>query len=139
MIYFIQPVGGGKIKIGTTIRLSTRLKALAKKCGAELRVLAVVKGSYDVERSLHRKFSHLKPVNEWFEPGDDLLGFIVEDGEQWDGRDEASPLVSVKIDRKAARKAKTAAAFLDMTLTDYLSKVVLEGSEQVLARFGIDD
>lgn len=84
MIYFIQPKAGGPIKIGTTVRLGQRLKQLAAESGAELQVLAVVDGGFREEKSLHQRFAHLRQVGEWFEPGDDLLGFIVNDGKPWD-------------------------------------------------------
>lgn len=85
MVYFIQAIDGGRIKIGTTIQLATRLKTLVKECEADLRVLAVIDGDRDVERGLHDRFSELRVAGEWFEPGDDLLGFIVQEGREWDG------------------------------------------------------
>lgn len=91
MIYFVQPVGGGRIKIGTSMRLTKRLRRLVAETGQELRVIAVMEGGRGVESALHRKFHHLRAVGEYFEPGDDLLGFIVESAEEWDGTDEAEP------------------------------------------------
>lgn len=88
MIYFIKAEHSGRIKIGTTIRLSERLKAITKDAGEPLRILAVVDGSFPEEKSLHDRFSHLRAFGEWFEPGDDLLGFIVETGREWDRSDE---------------------------------------------------
>jgi hypothetical protein len=41
MVYFIQGITGGLIKIGTTVRLTERLRTLCKEYGEELRVLAV--------------------------------------------------------------------------------------------------
>jgi hypothetical protein len=88
MIYFIQRPDGGRIKIGTTIRLSSRLKALCDEVGEDLLVLAVAEGGRDEEKGLHRRFADLRVIGEWFEPGDDLVGFIVAEGKQWDGSDE---------------------------------------------------
>lgn len=88
-VYFIQAVGGGgPIKIGTTIRLSERLKQLIKDAGQPLQVLAVVDGGPAEEKQLHERFSHLRVVDEWFEAGDDLIGFIVAEASPWDGSDE---------------------------------------------------
>ena len=89
MIYFIKSPDG-PIKIGTTIRLSQRLKQLVAYYGEGLEVLAVVEGNRSVERDLYDRFSHLRTVGEWFEPGDDLVGFIVAKGKPWDGEDEES-------------------------------------------------
>lgn len=99
MIYFIRS-RTGRIKIGTTIRLSQRLKQLAAEHGQGLEVLAVIDGSHEAERCLHGRFAHLRSVGEWFEPGDDLLGFIVSDGRPWDGTDEVKPGVVIRNGRK---------------------------------------
>ena len=72
MIYFLRNADRTAIKIGTTIRLSARLKTLAAEHG-ELEVLAVIDGGRDQEKGLHRRFADLRTVGEWFEPGDDLL------------------------------------------------------------------
>jgi hypothetical protein len=94
LIYFIRS-SNGPIKIGTTIRLSTRLKQLVAEHGEGLEVLAVTEGSYEAESELHRRFSHLRVVNEWFEPGDDLMGFIIAEARPWDGIDEASEVRTI--------------------------------------------
>lgn len=98
MIYFIRPVGGGNIKIGTTIRLSQRLKELTKDVGQALEVLAVVEGGLSAERQLHEQFAHLRVTQEWFEPGDDLTGFIVSEATPWDGEDEEAATKPVRLD-----------------------------------------
>lgn len=59
MIYFIRSPSG-PIKIGTTIRLSQRLKQLAAEYGEGLEVLAVTEGDRNVEQELHRRFGHLR-------------------------------------------------------------------------------
>lgn len=81
------------------IRLSERLKQLAAEYGEELEVLAVTEGSFDQERELHRRFAHLRiGRSEQFEPGDDLIAFIVREGLPWDGTDEAIELKSVRLE-----------------------------------------
>jgi hypothetical protein len=88
MIYFIQPADGSRVKIGTTIHLARRLGQLCAETGEDLRVLAVIEGGRDEEQALHRRFDHLRIVNEWFEPGNDLLGFIVAEGREWNRGDD---------------------------------------------------
>lgn len=123
MIYFIQAEDGGPIKIGTTARLTVRLKELCKEAGDGLRVLAVIDGSYQEESKLHRRFVHLRGVGEWFEPGDDLLGFIVANGREWDGGDD-DPVAQVKIASEVVRDARIVAAYRETTLAEYLSELV---------------
>jgi hypothetical protein len=120
MIYFIRRPDDGWIKIGVTVRLSERLKQLCAEFGGELEVLAVVDGSRARERELHRQFSHLRAVGEWFEPGDDLTGFIVAEGKRWDGEDEA-PTAPVKIERPLAEKAAIIARQRRITIAEYMS------------------
>src|SRR5262249_53938206 len=57
-------------------------------------VLAVVEGNRPEEKELHERFCHLHQVGEWFEPGDDLLAFVVQEAHPWDGQDDATKRVS---------------------------------------------
>jgi hypothetical protein len=123
VIYFVKRSDDSRIKIGTTACLSRRLKELAKEFGDDLVVLAVTEGNLDGERGLHRRFAHLQTVGEWFEPSDDLLGFIVAECQKWDGADEAR-FVSVKIDAEVVAEAKMVAASRDLTLAEYLSNLL---------------
>lgn len=123
MIYFIQAEDGGPIKIGTTARLTVRLNELCKEVGDDLRVLAVIDGSYQEENKLHRRFVHLRRVGEWFEPGDDLLGFIVTNGREWDGSDD-DPVAQVKVDAEVVRVARIVASYREATLAEYLSELI---------------
>jgi hypothetical protein len=91
LIYFVQSPGGGRIKIGTTARLSERLRGLIRDYKTDLRVLAVTDGGAEHEKQLHARFGHLAIEGEWFEPGSDLLDFINREGHTWDGTDELPP------------------------------------------------
>lgn len=137
MIYFVQATNGGPIKIGTTIRLSERLQALAREAGEDLKVVAVTQGSFPEESSLHRRFAHLRVVNEWFEPGDDLLGFIVESCQPWDGTDETEPTKTVRIALSVYEGVVQVAGMRKMELGAYLSEAlrpVIERDRKAEAR-----
>jgi T5orf172 domain len=95
-VYFIQAIDGGRIKVGTTRQLKARLWSLSKEVGTKLRVLAVVKGHYPEEKSIHDRFAHLRAFGEWFEPGDDLMAFIAAKGAPWDGKDD-EPTIPMKV------------------------------------------
>lgn len=126
MIYFLQPIGGGRIKIGTTIQLSYRLKQLASEFGDDLEVLAIIDGDRPEERQLHRKFAHLRTVGEWFEPGDDLLGFIRSEGKPWDGTDPRNQYRIIKIDKATADMAAFVAHCRRQSLQEYLTDLCRE-------------
>ena len=123
MIYCIRSPAG-RIKIGTTIRFSRRLRQLAAEHGEGLEVLAVVDGSFDVDRALHRRYAHLRHVGDWFEPGDDLTGFIVSDGRPWDGTDEEQPGVPVRISTNLVAMARYICNFSGQSVEAYLNELI---------------
>lgn len=62
---------GNHIKIGTTIHLDERMRAL------EANLIAVEPGSYDLERDRHQQFAELRvPRTEHFRPGPDLVAHV---------------------------------------------------------------
>lgn len=63
------------VKIGTTIRLRDRMRALAPD-----EILAVEPGSYQLERLLHRRFAHLRApfMREYFRRAPELDTHIAE-------------------------------------------------------------
>lgn len=124
MIYFIRNSDGSRIKIGTTIRLSERLKQLASEHGDGLQVLAVIDGNHSEEKALHRRFSHLRIVKEWFEPGDDLVGFILSEGREWDGGDEAERFITVKIPKAALSMLGIIAVAEDKNIATVLGELI---------------
>jgi hypothetical protein len=77
MIYFVQPIDGGPVKIGFTDNLSARLIQLEQHYRVSLAVLATLPGDRAVERSIHKKFAHLRfGQTEQFRPEAELFEFI---------------------------------------------------------------
>jgi hypothetical protein len=77
VIYFIQSVDGGPIKIGSTDNLRERLKALEVHYGRPLALLATMPGDREREAEIHAQFSHLRfGRTEQFRPASDLMDFI---------------------------------------------------------------
>jgi hypothetical protein len=134
MIYFTRAkqdtgeIKAGMIKIGTTIRLSERLKQLPVEYGTDVELIAVLDGDHTTEGDLHRQFDHLRVVGEWFLPDEDLLEFIAARGREWDGIDEAPPmpcmskdLKTVFLEKDLASKAYVIAKLRGMITARYLS------------------
>lgn len=94
MIYFLrteQPSGyilPGWIKIGTSARLSVRLKQIAAEIGHVPTVLAVLEGGFAEEHALHERFKDFRGCGEWFVPCSELLQLVDTEGQPWDGIDE---------------------------------------------------
>lgn len=85
MIYFIEAVGAGLIKIGYTAgKAEDRLKQLQTGCPHKLRVLATFDG-YDQEdeQRIHRELDHLRDKGEWFRMDTAIILKIVD--LKWDG------------------------------------------------------
>jgi len=101
VIYFMQPVGGGPVKIGVTTCVRARKATLEKEHGVGLVVIGVMHGKRPKEQELHKAFDHLRLRGEWFEGGPELAEFIRKHSIPWDGTDpEATPplptVVSIK-------------------------------------------
>jgi hypothetical protein len=77
MVYFIQAVGGGPIKIGFTDDIDQRIAGLRSHYGREFVLLRVIEGDRRDEEALHSRFGHLRfGRTEQFRPESDLLAFI---------------------------------------------------------------
>jgi hypothetical protein len=77
MIYFLQPVDGGPVKIGFTDDLDTRRKALESRYGQPLALLTTLDGGREREGELFARFAHLRfGRTEQFRPAPELFEFI---------------------------------------------------------------
>lgn len=77
MIYFITPVDGGPIKIGTTGNLPQRLKSLEREMGCPLAILATMPGGLTEEKAMHERFAAYRlGQSEQFRPVREILEFI---------------------------------------------------------------
>lgn len=93
MIYFIQSPDGA-IKIGTSIRLTERIKQIAVDANIEVKsllVLAVMNGAYAEEQAIHAKFEEYRIRGEWFKPNPELTSFMAMEGRPWNGRNDDPP------------------------------------------------
>ena len=135
MVYFIRSPAG-PIKIGTTIRLSQRLANLRTQHGPGLEVLAVLDGSFEVEKALHVRFVHLRREKEWFDPDADLMAFIAAEGLPWDGQDEAGGVRLLRVDSEFARAVTLLARFSRQSVAEWLEEnllpTVLEKYDQAI-------
>lgn len=83
-VYFVWFTSSGPVKIGCSTDPSRRLKELQRGTRFTLRMSGVVPGGYDLERDLHRHFSHLRVIGEWFQPSVELTAFLRENQMRWD-------------------------------------------------------
>jgi hypothetical protein len=77
-VYFIQPTGGGLIKIGMSSNPRERLNLLQTGCPVELRILGTLPGGQPLELELHQRFAAHRVRGEWFEPVPELLAVVAE-------------------------------------------------------------
>ena len=77
MIYFVQPIDGGPVKIGCSQDVAIRLRQLESHYGCRLVLLATRPGDFEEEAEIHERFSHLRlGRTEQFRPALDLMEFI---------------------------------------------------------------
>jgi hypothetical protein len=77
VIYFLEAVGVGHIKIGYTFdKADRRVKELQTASPVPLRLLACMTGTADDEEALHERFAADRLCGEWFKPNDELLALI---------------------------------------------------------------
>lgn len=78
-VYFARSTVGGPIKIGTARDPEQRLKELQACCPFPLVFLHVVPGGgRKLERSLHKRFKHLRLHGEWFETSEELTRYVAD-------------------------------------------------------------
>lgn len=76
MIYFVRSMGTPFIKIGTAVDVAARIKALQTGHPHELRVQAVIPGSFATEKGLHQLFESSLHNGEWFRFNDEMKYFL---------------------------------------------------------------
>jgi hypothetical protein len=76
LVYFIEAVGAGRIKIGHARDPQARLRELQTGSAYTLRLMAMVPGGMALERALHRRFADLRLAGEWFHATPPLLAEI---------------------------------------------------------------
>lgn len=79
-VYLAYSPGLGLIKIGCSANLKKRINHLSTECGHSARLLFVVRGGYERERALHKRFAAHAVGNEWFKPEGKLAAFLERNG-----------------------------------------------------------
>lgn len=95
MIYYIQNMHTGSVKIGWTERKPRqRLKEFQTACDAELELIATHKGDSSRERWLHHRFSdeRIRKDGEWFRASEQLVEHISKYG-QYLQREKFHPIL----------------------------------------------
>lgn len=75
-IYFVSPVGGGPIKVGSTSRPKARLAGLSGWSFLELEMVAKTEGKRSVEKAIRELCLGHVIRGEWYEPCETLLEII---------------------------------------------------------------
>ena len=136
MIYFMQAVGGGMIKIGSTDDIERRLEEHEKQYGCKLRILKVLEGGLAKEREIQKRFGHLQYENtEQFSPAPDLMLFLglppTLDGDEEDAVPigQESKTVSLEISPKTHRLLRIRAELESLTVPKLLQRMVMREFE----------
>lgn len=77
VVYFIQPIEGGLVKIGFTTGLAIdRLASLQTGSPVRLRIIGTMRGTVLDEQRLHGLFAEEREHGEWFRPTERLLAWV---------------------------------------------------------------
>jgi hypothetical protein len=75
VVYFIR-AQRGRVKIGTTTKLGSRMRSLRTMSPDPIELLAVIPGGRSIEAQLHTRFARHRKHGEWFDAHPDLLEYI---------------------------------------------------------------
>jgi hypothetical protein len=75
-VYFIQPTGGGLIKVGYSTNPKSRFRGVQAECPVPLELLGFVPGDRLLEAALHARFSEHRSHNEWFRPAESVRDLL---------------------------------------------------------------
>ncbi|GAA3032371.1 hypothetical protein FHS39_002570 [Streptomyces olivoverticillatus] len=103
LVYFLA--NGGRVKIGFTKSIFSRVRSLSLRDDA---VLLLLNGGAELERALHAKFAeHRVADSEWFELAPDVVHFVASKRPKHCTGIGARP-TRTKTERKTPRQAKQA-------------------------------
>lgn len=86
VVYFLEAVGLDFFKIGVTHDLGKRVAALQTGCPAEIQLLCLRSGGYDLESHCHDAYSGRHVYGEWFEL-DDSIREVAAQHRMWHSRE----------------------------------------------------
>lgn len=78
MIYFVQSIKGGPVKIGWANNVERRLQELQTGSPVPLQLLGTMRGKASAEFELHRQFNEERSHGEWFVLSPRLEAFLIE-------------------------------------------------------------
>jgi hypothetical protein len=78
VIYFIEAIGAGLVKIGYTENdPEVRLRQLQTGCPFPMRVLGSISGEPEDEAEIHQKFAGYRRHGEWFEMSAEIVAYAL--------------------------------------------------------------
>lgn len=126
MIYFIEAVGTGMVKIGFTHRSAeTRIKAFATHTPFEIKLLATCPGTKCEEKTFHKMFSEKRVRGEWFLLDEDISEYIREMGFVEDGGVGRRDVTIKGVDVELWTKARMAQISSGLTMAAWLEEACL--------------
>jgi hypothetical protein len=103
LVYFVQGIDGGPIKIGIAVDPDERLRELQCFSPLRLAIRRVMPGGQAKEAEIHARFRHERLWGEWFEPEFEVVEFAR--AKHLFGRDGAKlPVDRLRAERAAWRK-----------------------------------
>lgn len=76
MVYFIQVMNGGPIKVGFAVNPEKRFKAIQGCNHEKLEIIAVIPGVHSLENKIHKDLRGYNIHGEWFRPDKEVIEYI---------------------------------------------------------------
>lgn len=142
MIYFVQAVDGGPVKIGYSADVDARRVQLESHYGKRLALLKTLPGDKEREREIHQQFSHLRlGRTEQFLPVSELMEFIAKPLLATASPDavavmtttakpvrlDLSPADHERLERQARKRGLSMASFVRMLVLERLDSLESKG------------
>ena len=83
-IYFVYAQEVNRVKIGIATKPLERMWGLNTDSPCSLVLLGVVIGTRAKEKSLHKRFAHLRTHNEWFTYADEIRAYVKANARPYD-------------------------------------------------------
>lgn len=76
-VYFIQAGETGPVKIGSSLRVASRLASMQPHCWEKLRLIRLFNGYAVEEGSLHARFRQHRLRGEWYRPVEEIIDGVI--------------------------------------------------------------
>jgi hypothetical protein len=123
MIYFLLNEDERLIEIGVTGHMSSRLAQRRGTYGNVLRLLAIIDGNLSEAAAIHKRFSNMRVIDDWYRIDTTMIEFIGREGHDWSGSmPTATPAYQDRLADLAALSQIPSATLVELALSGWADR-----------------